>query len=199
MMASARAVRDYTASDLGPLLQQSPQRQTRFLAETVPDFAAITIFDMMKQKYPEYAYREAGLNPTNPKHHAEDWEADVIGYLRDHRDQPEVTGERQTPTGPSLYLATPIPADPPCLQCHSEPEAAPASMIATYGTKHGFGWKRGSVVAAQIANAPYHRLPSTNRRPEPSPRSAYGLRWSRGRPGFLPRASAETETERGAG
>lgn len=158
MMASARAVRDYTASDLGPLLQQmlqqTPQHQTRFLAETVPDFAAITIFERMKQKYPEYSYREAGLNPTNPKHHAEDWEADVIGYLREHRNQSQVTGERQTPTGPSLYLATPIPADPACLECHGEPEAAPASMIATYGTKHGFGWKRGSVVAAQIVSVP---------------------------------------------
>ncbi len=154
MMASARAVRDYTASDLGPLLAQTPQHQTKFLAETVPDSAAITIFDMMKQKYPEYAYREPGLNPTNPAHHAADWEADVIGYLREHRDQQQVTGERQTPTGPSLYLATPIPADQSCLECHGVPTAAPASMIATYGTKHGFGWKPGSVVAAQIVSVP---------------------------------------------
>jgi protein-histidine pros-kinase len=154
MMASARAVRDYTSSDLGPLLAQTPQHKTKFLAETVPDFAAITIFDRMKQKYPEYAYREPGLNPTNPAHHAADWESDVIGYLREHRDQQQVTGERQTPTGPSLYLATPIPADQACLECHGVATAAPASMIATYGSKHGFGWKPGTVVAAQIVSVP---------------------------------------------
>jgi methyl-accepting chemotaxis protein len=154
MMASAKAVRDYTASDVGPLLEQIPQNKTKFLAEMVPDFAAITTFDLMKQKYPEYSYREPGLNPTNPGHRAADWEADVIGYLRDHREQKQVTGERGTPAGPSLYLATPIAAEQSCLQCHGEPAAAPASMIATYGSKHGFGWKVGTVVAAQIVSVP---------------------------------------------
>jgi HAMP domain-containing protein len=154
MMASARAVRDYTASDLGPLLQQVPQHNTKFLPEVVPDFAAITTFDMMKEKYPEYTYREPGLNPTNPAHRAADWEADVIAYLRDHRGQLQVTGERETPTGPSLYLAMPIAAETPCLQCHSTASAAPASMVATYGSKHGFGWKPGSIVAAQIVSVP---------------------------------------------
>ncbi len=76
------------------------------------------------------------------------------GYLRDHREQKQVTGERGTPAGPSLYLATPIAAEQSCLQCHGEPAAAPASMIATYGSKHGFGWKVGTVVAAQIVSVP---------------------------------------------
>jgi hypothetical protein len=38
MMASARAVRDYTSSELAPLLEQNPEHKTRFLAETVPSF-----------------------------------------------------------------------------------------------------------------------------------------------------------------
>ena len=40
------------------------------------------------------------------------------------------------------------------MQCHSVPSAAPAAMIAKYGSKHGFGWKQGSVVAAQIVSVP---------------------------------------------
>lgn len=154
MMASAKSVRDYTSSDLAPLLEQNPQHKTRFLAETVPAFGAISTFNKLRQKYPDYTYREATLNPTNLEHRAVDWETDVIGYLRDHSEQKEVTGERETATGPSLYLATPIMADPPCLECHSSPAAAPPAMIATYGSNNGFGWKPGTVVAAQIVSVP---------------------------------------------
>src|SRR6266851_251669 len=154
MMASAKSVRDYTSSDLRPLLERNPLHKTRFLAETVPAFGAISTFNRLRQKYPDYTYREATLNPTNPEHRASDWEADVIGYLRDHPEEKQVTGERETPMGHSMYLATPIAADPLCLECHSRPAVAPAAMIATYGSNNGFGWKPGSVVAAQIVSVP---------------------------------------------
>jgi Protein of unknown function (DUF3365)/HAMP domain len=154
MMASAKSVRDYTASDLAPLLEKNPQHRIRFLAETVPAFGAVTTFNNLRRQYPDYTYREATLNPTNPEHRAADWEADVIGYFRDHPDQKQMTGVRDTAMGPSLYLATPIAADPPCLECHSRPSVAPAAMLATYGSNNGFGWKPGSIVAAQIVSVP---------------------------------------------
>src|SRR6516164_5282434 len=84
MIASAKAVRDYTSSDIGPLLQQNPEHKRKFLAETVPDFGAITTFNRLRQNYPDYSFQEVTLNPTNPEHRAGDWEADIIGYLRDH-------------------------------------------------------------------------------------------------------------------
>jgi HAMP domain-containing protein len=154
MMASAKSVRDYTSSDLGPLLEQNPQHKTRFLAETIPFFAATSTFNNLRQKYPDYTYREATLNPTNPEDRATDWESDVIGFLRDHPEQKQFPGERETATGRSMYVATPIVADPPCLQCHSRPAAAPPAMIATYGSNNGFGWKSGELVGAQIVSVP---------------------------------------------
>ena len=154
MMSSARAIRDYTANDVAPLLLDTPKYKSTFLPEVVPAFSALTSFDELKQDYPDYSYREATLNPTNPDHKAVDWEADVINHLRDHPELKQVTGERQTTSGPSLYLAMPIAAQRPCLECHSTPAAAPASMIAKYGTKHGFGWKQGTIIAAQIISVP---------------------------------------------
>ena len=141
MVASAKAVRDYTADDLSPLLQQNPRHKVKFLAETVPFYAATTTFNRLRKSYPEFAYKEATLNPTNPEDRATDWEADVIRDLRDHPDQHEVVGERETPTGRSLFLAHPIKTDASCLECHSIPSAAPHAMVATYGTANGFGWK----------------------------------------------------------
>jgi protein-histidine pros-kinase len=80
--------------------------------QTIPAFGAISTFNRLRQKYPDYTYREATLNPTTPEHRATDWEVDVIGSLRDHPERKDLTGEWPTATGPSLYLATPIPADP---------------------------------------------------------------------------------------
>lgn len=154
MMASARSMRDYTSSDLAPLLEQNPQHKQRFLPETVPDFSAVTIFNKLRQQYPDYTFREAALNPTNPEHRAADWEADVIGYLRDHPSHNRVTGERETAMGPSMYVATPITADPPCMECHGRPAMAPPAMIATYGSNNGFGWKPGAIIAAEIVSVP---------------------------------------------
>jgi len=154
MMASATSVRDYTSSDLRPLLDLNPEHKKRFLAETVPAFGAMSTFNKLKQSYPDYAYREATLNPTNPEHRATDWERDIIGYLRDHPDQKQFKGQRETPVGPLMYLAMPIAAVPPCLECHSNPAAAPPAMITTYGSNNGFGWQPGSVVGAQIVSVP---------------------------------------------
>ena len=66
-----------------------------------------------------------------------------------------MSGVRQTPRGPSLYIASPIKiTNEPCLTCHSTPAAAPASMIALYGDANGFGWKLNDIVGAQIVSVP---------------------------------------------
>ena len=154
MMASAKSVREYTSSDLAPLLEQNPQHRQRFLPETVPAFGALSTFNKLRQSYPDYSYREPALNPTNLEHRATAWEADIITYLRDHPDQAQLSGERNTPMGTSLYLAEPLLATQPCMECHSHPSAAPTAMISTYGPNNGFGWKLGSTGAAQIVSVP---------------------------------------------
>ena len=57
---------------------------------------------------------------------------------------------RDTPRGSILSIAYPIRVnDKSCLDCHSTPQAAPASMVDLYGSANGFGWKLGEVVGAQ--------------------------------------------------
>lgn len=154
MMASAKSVRDYTSNDLSPLLQQNPRHRVRFLPETVPFFAATTTFNDLRRDYPDYTYKEAALNPTNPEDRASDWESDIIQGLRDHPGELEAVGERPTPTGPAIYIASPIKAAQECLQCHSTPSAAPAALLAVYGSANGFGWKKDEIVGAQIVSVP---------------------------------------------
>jgi HAMP domain-containing protein len=154
MVSSARSTRDYTEEELDPLLQKTPDNAERFLPQTIPFYAATVTFNHLRKDYPDYTYKEAALNPTNPRDRAEDWEADIIHYFRDHPDQKQLIGERQTPVGKSIYLSQPIAVEEGCLQCHSSPASAPPTEVATYGSSNGFGWKLNEVIGAQIVSVP---------------------------------------------
>jgi HAMP domain-containing protein len=153
MMETASAMRGYTDKQIKPLLQQ--QLRHVFLPQSVPAYAATEGFNELRKKYPDYTYKEAALNPTNPRDRATDWETDLIDTFQDHPEQTEIIGERSTPTGESLYLSHPIRiTDPACLSCHSTAMAAPHTMLVLYGRDNGFGWKLNQVVGAQIVAVP---------------------------------------------
>jgi len=153
LMESALAIRAYTVDHVRPRLQK--QLEEEFLPQTVPAFAATETFATLKKKYPEYAYKEATLNPTNPRDQAEDWEAKIVQAFRADANAQETHGVRSTQFGPSLYIARPIKiTNGACLACHSEPSAAPASMIRTYGSDRGFGWQLNEIIGAQVVSVP---------------------------------------------
>jgi len=152
IMDSALGVRDYTESEIRPLLDS--QMQSAFLPQSVPFYAATQDFLRLHRSHPQYSYKEATLNPTNPRDRAADWEADIIQRFRNDATAREFVGERDTPMGPSLYLARPIRVESGCLSCHSVPAVAPATMIARYGNSNGFGWQANDVIGAQIVSVP---------------------------------------------
>ncbi|MDH3831761.1 MAG: DUF3365 domain-containing protein [Gammaproteobacteria bacterium] len=153
MMEAALAIRGYTVKEIRPLLALQTKR--KFLPQTVPSYAATQNFATVREKYPEYTYKEAALNPTNPRDKSTDWETDIIEIFRNNPDIPEISGERMTPMGKSLYYARPIRiTNKNCLSCHSTVDAAPETMIKLYGEQHGFGWQLDEVVGSQIVSVP---------------------------------------------
>jgi len=153
MMEAALAIRQYTVEEIRPLI--ASQLKDKFLPQSVPSYAATQNINFLRESNPEYHYKEATLNPTNPRDKATDWEADVIREFRDNEDRKTLVGERDTPTGKMLYFAQPIKiTNKDCLACHSTPSAAPASMIALYGSSNGFGWQHNEIVGSQIVSVP---------------------------------------------
>ncbi len=153
MMESALSARNYTITQVKPLLDT--QMKYQFLPQTVPAYAATEQFNELRKKHPDYAYKEATLNPTNPRNRASDWEADVVNVFRNTSTTSEIIGERDTPTGRSLYLSRPIQIkSAACLTCHSTVDAAPKTMLDLYGNANGFGWKMEEVIGAQIVSVP---------------------------------------------
>ena len=153
MMEAAKSMRSYTVEEVRPLLRQI--KTDEFLSQTVPAYSATAIMNRLRNTYPDYSYKEAALNPTNPEHKANVWEEDIIQYFRNYEDVKEYTGVRSTPTGQYLFLSRPFKITKEgCLSCHSNPDAAPASMLKKYGRNNGFGWKHNEIIGAQIVNVP---------------------------------------------
>jgi HAMP domain-containing protein len=153
IMEEASADRSYTSDSIKPLLEQ--QMKVQFLPHSIPSFSALSIFKIVRQKLPDYTYREPTLNPTNLNDRAIDWEADIINGFRDDASKAETMITRDTPGGQFLVLARPLKVgSQACLSCHSTPEAAPATMVALYGSQNGFGWKQGEIVGAQMVSIP---------------------------------------------
>jgi protein-histidine pros-kinase len=154
MMQAMMSVRTYTSKQLLPLLEPLEARNSVFLPQTVPGYAATENFTYLRAQFPEYTYKEATLNPTNLRDRAVEWEADIVNAFRNDPNLKTFNGERLAATGPSLFFAQPIRAKADCLHCHSTPDQAPPAMIARYGPANGFGWKENEVIGAQVISLP---------------------------------------------
>lgn len=153
IMESAMSVRSYTIEEIRPLLEVQMKRG--FLPQTVPAYAATSNVTRLRKLYPDYSYKEATLNPTNPASRATEWETGLVQYFRNNEQQHELIGEHDSPTGRNLYIARPIRIkSESCLTCHGRVSDAPESMLARYGESNGFGWKLNEVVGSQVVNVP---------------------------------------------
>jgi protein-histidine pros-kinase len=129
--------------------------KTEFLPQSVPSYSATEVLATVRRQHPEYGYKEATLNPTNPRDRAVEWEVDIVNSFRNSAELKELVGERDTPTGRMLYVSRPLRiTNPACLQCHSSVEAAPRTLVDKYGPANGFGWQLNEVIGAQVVSVP---------------------------------------------
>jgi len=152
MMEAAAGARTYTSEQVAPLLQADMSEN--FHPQAVSAYAAAKTFAMLHRRFPDYSYREVALNPTNLDDRPADWEADIVQFFRSTKGRTEVINQRTTFRGKVLSLSRPVVVVDRCLACHDTPAAAPSPMVAAYGSEHGFGWKSGEVVGAQIVSVP---------------------------------------------
>src|SRR3954463_6081620 len=88
LLSTALAVRKYTLDHIQPEL--SHVASDRFLEETVPSYAAQTVFRTLGNT--AYRYRETALNPTNPADRPDSFETDLLRRFRADPAVAELTG-----------------------------------------------------------------------------------------------------------
>jgi HAMP domain-containing protein len=153
LMGAAAATSVYTSDQIVPLLEN--RLKFGFLPQSIPSFAATEQLQQLLKSYPDFLYKEATLNPTNPRDRATGWEANVVNQLRGKPETRELIGERADDNGPSLFVAQPIQiTDPACLACHTSPETTPKSVVDRYGPLNGFGWKLNEIIGARLVSVP---------------------------------------------
>jgi len=155
LMETMNSVRHYTSTEINPELVD--RLDIEFLPETVPAYSAREVFEHLRtsEGYQSFFYKEAVVNPTNPRDKADDFEFGLIEGFRRRESLDEINGFRNTPSGDVYYIARPISmTEQSCLQCHGVPSDAPATMIAQYGDRNGFGWKLGAIIGTQVISVP---------------------------------------------
>lgn len=149
------SVRTYTSDHINPLLKDEIATQPVFIPESVPSFSARQVFEAFRSKpgYETFFYKEAALNPTNPRDQADAFEANLVLAMRADSSLTKLEGYRD---GDALfYVARPQKVgSESCLACHSTPAAAPPSLVSTYGAAGGFGWELNEIIGAQIIYVP---------------------------------------------
>lgn len=157
LMEMVNAVRDYTDNNIGPLLIPHLDNQTNFIAETVPSFSSREVFENFRKhsEYNNFLYKDATLNPTNLRDKADEFESSLVEKFRNEDSLGSTSGFR-TMFGENLfYTARPLKIEKEsCLRCHSTPEAAPKSLVETYGRDNGFGWNLNEVIGTQVIYIP---------------------------------------------
>ena len=166
LMETMNGVRSYTQDRIKPLLKERLETESKFTPEAVAPFSAREVFEYFRKNpgYENFIFKNAAPNPTNLRDLADDFETKLV---KEFQNQPssEKNGWRDFSFGKAFYTARPLVIKKPsCLECHSTPDIAPKSLLATYGTKHGFGWKLNDIVAAQIVYVPAEEIMASVRR-----------------------------------
>jgi len=160
LIEGANAVRSYTSQNVRPQLIDLQASTPDFIRETVPSFSARTVFQNFRSEkdFEPYEYKEAAISPTNPLDRADEFEAALLKDLA-AGNEVETSGYTDVNGSRMFYIARPLRIGAEsCLDCHSTPDKAPTSLLATYGDKGGFGWSLGQVVAVQIIYVPSEEI-----------------------------------------
>ena len=167
MIETMNSVRSYTSNQVKPELASRLATEANFIPETVPAYSAREVFEGLR-KQPEYQnffYKEATLNPTNPRDKADPFETKITEKFRQNQELSELTGFRFDDGQEFYYIARPLAIKKAsCLQCHSTPEKAPQNLINTYGKENGFGWQLNEIVASQIISVPANEVYASARK-----------------------------------
>jgi diguanylate cyclase (GGDEF)-like protein/PAS domain S-box-containing protein len=157
LLKTMNSVRQYTSENINVHLRPLLDQRSQFISETVPGYSARKVFEYFRsgKDYEDFIYKEATLDPTNPLDKADSFEASLVEGFRRDPTLPEQTGFREIGGRNMFFTARPIRIrSASCLECHSVPSAAPASMIEAYGSSNGFGWNMGDVIGSQIVYVP---------------------------------------------
>lgn len=186
LISTVDGIRKYNADRVTPLLEKleklEKQSEEKMLMEAIPSVAMVRVFDIFtnanQDKYSEYRYRNAMINPTNINDKATENEIKIIEKLSQKYElekQINPLGKNIVEEGYltrngknklSFYTGRPIiieKSQTSCLSCHTSLETSPKSLQAlyqkgVYSGNNGFGWELDKVIGTKIIYVPADKV-----------------------------------------
>lgn len=158
------ATHDYFTDELKPKVFElsNPYRpvdyfEPAWMSSTYAVDKIDKIYKQISTASEEYYYRTAAINPRNPDHEADEFEAEFLKQAVQDPGLVKRSGIRIINDEPFFYLIRRgSDLRESCMKCHSEPDKAPAGLIEIYGSERGFHKKVG-----EPANAISIKIPLT--------------------------------------
>lgn len=151
MLAAMEGAREYTGEVLSPTVTK--ELPNKFVVEAMSaTFVAKGIEKRIRERLPNYSFKEATLNPLNLEYKADDFEKKKIEDYRTGKLTKEWRGYKKTGRGSFYVIMRPVEIKPDCLRCHGDSSIAPPEVREKYGTTHGYNWKVGEI---QTVNSIY--------------------------------------------
>ncbi len=122
-----------------------------FLTQKLHDY---TIPMQLERSSESTHFKYASLNPINPINHASEYEEKVFNEMLLSKAEKFSTVIEENDK-PYLFYATFFGnMQKRCLQCHGDPEDAPAIQIERYGSQSGYHFKEGDPSSLIVLRAP---------------------------------------------
>lgn len=152
------AIRRYIAENVRPAMYDYLGKQI-FVPETMStSYVARSIFEEVRKDFPDYIIKFSSDNPRNPSNRAGPEELQIIDLFNNDPDLKRWQGI--VTMGNRRYMAkfSARRMEPSCLQCHGDPEDAPALLIERYGKTAGFHRPLGKVIGMDTVAIPITRI-----------------------------------------
>ncbi len=148
------AIRGYVGEEIRPAMEQRTA-PGEFIPETMStSFVARSIFEKVRQDFPDYTIKFSSDDPRNPSNQAGANELRMIQYFNDHPEVKRWSGEIELDGRVHLAHFNARRMKESCLRCHGNPEDAPASLVERYGPTAGFHRPVGEVIALDAVAIP---------------------------------------------
>ena len=152
------AIRGYVGDYIRPVMYDLVD-ENEFIVETMStSYVARSIFEQVRNEFPEYIIKFSSDNPRNPINQAGPEELKVIEYFNKNPQLDRWEGVITIQNKEYMAKFNARRMTKSCLLCHGDPKDAPASMVEKYGPVAGFHRKLGSVIGMDAVAIPTQKI-----------------------------------------
>jgi PAS domain S-box-containing protein len=153
-IGTADATRTYVKDVLRPKVAELVAEDDFIPHAMSTSFVGREIMSRLRERFPDFQYKRAARNPTNPINQADSYELSMLDWFTANPEAREWHGLIQKDNQAYYSRLRAIYAEKECLLCHGNPADAPRAMKELYGGKGGYGYRPGEVVAADTIYIP---------------------------------------------